>query len=226
MVRIRSCIASLCCAMASAVVMLAAGCGSNESSPPTANLIGSAYRVAPQTKQYERLQFTLHPVVQVCTSAGDFALQLDAEKAPLTVDNFLTYVETGHYDRTIFHQVYDGFVVIGGGYDEHFHLRPTEPAVRNEAHNGLKNRRGTVAMARQADAVDSATSQFFINLADNTSLDFVGTKPSQYGYCVFGEVTSGMDVVDQIGKGEVHKTTDFDDVPVHPVVIRSIRRIK
>jgi cyclophilin family peptidyl-prolyl cis-trans isomerase len=216
------------CAAAMAGAMSITGCGSQTSSnaPPATNLVGRSYRIAPEGKQFQRLQFNLHPEVQVKTSAGEFAMQLDAESAPLTVDNFLNYVEAGYYDGTIFHQTYDNFIVLGGGYDSKFQLKRAHSPVRNEAHNGLKNHRGSVAMARQADAIDSATSQFFVNLADNTSLDFAGSQPSQYGYCVFGEVTSGMDVVERIAKGEVHNTPELENAPVKPVVIESIRRVK
>jgi cyclophilin family peptidyl-prolyl cis-trans isomerase len=153
-------------------------------------------------------------------------MRLDAEHSPLTVDNFLNYMKTGHYNGTIFHQVYDGFIVLAGGYDSELNLRPTESPVRNEAHNGLKNRRGTVAMARQADGVDSATSQFFFNLADNPTLDFAGFESSQYGYCVFGEVTEGMDVIDRISKSKVTKTQQLENVPEQAVLIESISMVE
>lgn len=223
---IRSFTKKLLCGLAAASLALAPGCGAQDAATPTASLVGRSYRVAPESKQFERLRFNLHPEVLVRTSAGEFTMRLDAEKAPLTVDNFLVYAQSGHYDGTIFHQLYDGFIVLGGGYDAQLHEKPTHSAVRNEAHNGLKNRRGAVAMARRADAIDSATSQFFIDLDDNTSLDFAGTQPAQYGYCVFGEVISGMDVVEQIAKGEVHNTQQFESVPVRPVVIESVRRVK
>jgi cyclophilin family peptidyl-prolyl cis-trans isomerase len=146
--------------------------------------------------------------------------------APLTVGNFLDYVNSGQYNGTIFHQVYDGFIVLGGGYNSEFIERSTEPPIRNEAHNQLKNVRGTIAMARQPGAIDSATSQFFINLADSPSLDFTGYEPEKFGYCVFGEIVSGMDVVERIAKGEVHNTAKFENVPTQPVVIESMQCIK
>ncbi len=213
-------------ALAAIGVTLIAGCGSQDAATPTANLVGRSYRVAPESKQFERLRFNLHPEVQVRTSAGEFTLRLDAEKSPLTVDNFLAYAQSGYYDGTIFHQVYDNFIVLGGGYDAQFQEKQAHSTVRNEAHNGVKNCRGTVAMARQADAIDSAASQFFINVADNSSLDFTGSQPDQYGYCVFGEVIAGMDVVDRISKAEVHTLPQFANAPVHPVVIESVRRVK
>src|SRR5262249_54070682 len=127
---------------------------------------------------------------------------------------------------TIFHQVFDGFIVLGGGFDSEFIQRAAQSPVRNEAHNKLKNRRGTIAMAREPDSIDSATSQFFINLADNSSLDFNGFEPQQYGYCVFGEVVAGMDIIDRIAKGEVRKADRFDNVPTQPVVIEAMRCLK
>jgi len=168
----------------------------------------------------------MQPKVEVRTSAGRFTLQLDAKKAPLTVQNFMSYVDAGHYNGTVFHQVFDGFIVLGGGFDSQFIERATQPPVRNEAHNKVKNLRGTIAMARQPNSIDSATSQFFINMADNASLDFAGFEPDQYGYCVFGEVVSGMDVIDRIAKAEIHKTELFDNVPTQPVVIEAMRTVK
>jgi cyclophilin family peptidyl-prolyl cis-trans isomerase len=200
-----------------------AGCWTSDTAPPTASITRPSYSETPAENPAERRQVDLHPSVLVHTSQGDFTMQLDAEHAPLTVDNFLSYVSAKQYDGTIFHQAYDGFIVLGGGYDAKFVQRPTQPAVRNEAHNHLKNKRGMVAMARQPDSIDSATCQFFVNLADNASLDFAGSAPDQYGYCVFGEVTSGMDVVDRIGKAQVHSTGQFENVPVKPIVIESIR---
>lgn len=207
------------------------GCNNGDSATPTASIGGGGYQQPTAKRTQENPSANLEPVVQVRTSAGEFTVKLYPKQAPLTVQNFLSYVNSGHYNGTIFHQAYDGFIVLGGGFDTEFIQRATEPPVRNEAHNeavkgGIKNRRGTIAMARQPDAIDSATSQFFINLADNTTLDFAGYEPSQYGYCVFGEVTSGMDVIDRIAKGEVHNTAQFENVPTQPVVIESIRYVK
>ncbi len=203
---------------------VAVGCGARDSSTPTA-AIGARYPITPEGAQFEKPKFNAHPELEVRTSAGNFTLKLDAEAAPLTVDNFLAYVDDGHYNGTIFHQVYPGYIVLGGGYDAQMHLKPTQFPVRNEAHNGLKNARGTIAMARQSDVIDSATSQFFINIADNPSLNHTGSDASTYGYCVFGEVASGLDVVDAIAKGEVKTQPPFENLPVKPVVIESIRRI-
>ena len=147
-----------------------------------------------------------HPVVLIETSLGNITVRLDAEKAPLTVDNFLSYVNAGHYDQTIVHQVYKGQGFLAGGYGTNLVEKPGRTPIRNEAHNGLKNRRGTIAMVRLPDAIDSATCQFFINVADNPALDYKDRTPEGYGYCVFGKVTDGMDVVDKIGNAQVHDT--------------------
>ena len=138
----------------------------------------------------------------------------------------MSYVNSGHYNGTIFHQAYHDFILLGGGFDAQFNQRATEPPVRNEAHNGAKNMRGTIAMARQPGNIDSGAAQFFINLADNPSLDFADYEPEKYGYCVFGQVTEGMDVIDRIAKGEVHNTQQFENVPLEPVVIESMRCVK
>jgi peptidyl-prolyl cis-trans isomerase B (cyclophilin B) len=134
----------------------------------------------------------------VCeTSFGSFTIALDAERAPKTVANFLRYLDGGHYDGTIFHRVIDGFMTQGGGYDASYAKKATHEPVENEAHNGLKNTRGTVAMARTSDP-HSATAQFFVNVADNAFLDHKDKSQAGWGYTVFGRVTAGMDVVDRI----------------------------
>jgi peptidyl-prolyl cis-trans isomerase A (cyclophilin A) len=155
------------------------------------------------------------PVVVLETSLGAIKIVLDRDKAPVTVDNFLQYVQAGHYDGTIFHRVISGFMIQGGGFDATMKQKPTRPPIRNEANNGLRNRRGTIAMARTNDP-DSATSQFFINVKDNTPLDYGMRNP---GYAVFGEVMEGMDVVDRI----VAVPTTAQDAPKMPVVIKSAR---
>lgn len=172
-----------------------------------------------------------HPGVRIETSLGAITVKLDAQAAPLTVDNFLEYVDAGHYDGTIFHQVHPGRAVLGGAYTPEMIEKPSRVPVRNEAHNGLTNRRGTIAMARRPDVIDSATSQFFINLAANPELDHRDRTADGYGYCVFGEVTEGMDVVDLIGSvalGEV-ALPDGETLPSAPletVLIKSIRRAR
>jgi cyclophilin family peptidyl-prolyl cis-trans isomerase len=162
-------------------------------------------------------------MVIIKTNMGDIKLALDTEKAPATVKNFLNYVDEGFYDGTIFHRVIDGFMIQGGGFTGDMRQKPTRSPVRNEAGNRLSNVRGTIAMARTM-VVDSATSQFFINLADNLFLDYRGPSPQEFGYCVFGHVTEGMDVVDRI-KGVLTTTRNgHQNVPVDPVEIISVRR--
>ena len=156
------------------------------------------------------------PVVVMSTSKGDVTMELFEDKAPISVKNFLRYADEGFYDGTIFHRVIKGFMVQGGGMDAQGRQKPTHEAIKNEAANGLKNRRGTLAMARTPE-VDSATAQFFINTVDNDGLDH-GAR--DFGYAVFGRVTAGMDVVDQIEAAR----TGRGDVPVEPIVIKSIRR--
>ena len=160
------------------------------------------------------------PVVILDTTAGAITIQLYAEKAPDSVQNFLEYVRDGFYSGTIFHRVVAGYVIQGGGYTPELVEKSTRPPVRNEATNGLTNARGTVAMARLS-AVRSATSQFFINLANNSRLDHRGFSPDDYGYAVFGRVIGGMDVVDRIAAMPTGSRDGMDDVPVTPVVIKS-----
>jgi cyclophilin family peptidyl-prolyl cis-trans isomerase len=159
------------------------------------------------------------PVVVLETSLGTIKIALDRDKAPVTVDNFLQYVRAGHYDGTVFHRVIPGFMVQGGGFDAAMKQKPTKPPIRNEAKNGLRNRRGTLAMARTNDP-DSATSQFFINVKDNTALDY-GMRNA--GYAVFGEVVEGMDVVDRMVAVPTGMKGPHADVPTTPVVIKSAK---
>lgn len=167
---------------------------------------------------------TTNPIVLMKTSKGDIKLELDMEKAPITVKNFMAYVEDKFYDGTIFHRVIDGFMIQGGGFTEDFKEKTTMDPIKNEAGNGLKNLRGTIAMAR-TNVVDSATSQFFINVKDNSFLDHVDNSPRGFGYAVFGKVIDGMDVVDRIKKVKTDKRGFYENVPVTPVVIKSIRVI-
>lgn len=158
------------------------------------------------------------------TSLGAIEIALDEERAPKTVENILRYVDDGHYDGTVFHRVIPGFMAQGGGYDETYTKKPTREPVKNEADNGLKNLRGTVAMARTSDP-DSATAQFFVNVADNAFLDHSSKTQSGWGYAVFGKVTSGMDVVDEMVATKTSAAGPFSkDAPVSPIVIRKARR--
>lgn len=164
------------------------------------------------------------PVVEVSTNLGSFTIQLDPAKAPTTVANFLAYVDASFYDGTIFHRVIPTFMIQGGGYDTKLERKPTKPAIQNEAANGLKNTRGTVAMARTGDP-HSATAQFFVNVADNGSLNHTGKHDAGWGYAVFGKVTSGMEVVDQIKSVKTGPSGPFSkDAPQQQVVILTVRR--
>jgi cyclophilin family peptidyl-prolyl cis-trans isomerase len=155
------------------------------------------------------------------TSKGTITLTLNEEKAPATVANFVQYAKDGHYDGTIFHRVIDGFMIQGGGFTSDMNQKPTRAPIRNEAMNGLKNKRGTIAMARTM-VVDSATSQFFINLVDNDFLDFQNPTPQGFGYAVFGEVTDGMTVVDAIAKVKTGFAGPHQNVPEEAIVIRKV----
>jgi len=162
--------------------------------------------------------------VVVDTDLGTIEIDLDEAKAPKTVANFLEYVDAKHYDGTIFHRVIPGFMAQGGGYDGSYEKKPVRDAVENEADNGLKNTRGTVAMARTSDP-HSATAQFFVNVKDNGFLDHTGKSSSGWGYTVFGTVTSGMDVVDaMVGVKTGSKGPFSKDAPLENVTIKSIRR--
>jgi cyclophilin family peptidyl-prolyl cis-trans isomerase len=166
--------------------------------------------------------FGENPVVIMETSKGTIQLELFEDKAPITVKNFLQYVDEGHYDGTVFHRVIADFMIQGGGYDQNYRQKPTREPIKNEANNGLSNKRGTIAMARTSNP-DSATAQFFINTVDNERLDRSDSNP---GYCVFGRVVEGMDVVDAIRRVKTSRTRISEGQPDEPVVIKSVRRVK
>lgn len=157
------------------------------------------------------------------TSLGKIVIKLDAEKAPISTANFLKYVESKHYDGTIFHRVIKDFMIQGGGFTKDMTEKSTLAPIENEAKNGLSNKRGTISMAR-TNVVNSATAQFFINTVDNERLDY--KSDDNYGYAVFGEVTEGMDVVDKIRAVKTAHKGEYDDVPVETVIIESIRKGK
>jgi peptidyl-prolyl cis-trans isomerase A (cyclophilin A)/peptidyl-prolyl cis-trans isomerase B (cyclophilin B) len=166
-----------------------------------------------------------NPLVELRTSAGAVVIELYPDQAPLTVENFLKYVNDRHYDGTVFHRVIPGFMIQGGGFGPDFSERPARKPVRNEAANGLKNDTGTIAMARTPDP-HSATAQFFINVANNESLNFRFPTQEGYGYCVFGKVVKGMDVVNRIVKVQTGPgPAGHQNVPVKPVIIESARLI-
>ena len=166
-----------------------------------------------------------NPVVALETSMGTITITLNQEKAPISVRNFLNYVKEGYYDGLIFHRVISNLMIQGGGMDASMVPKKTKFAIKNEATNGLSNKRGTVAMARTA-VVDSATSQFFINTVDNAFLDNRGKTPDLYGYAVFGEVTGGMEVVDAIRAVKTGNKAGHSDVPVEPVAIISAKVVE
>lgn len=160
-------------------------------------------------------------MVQMDTSKGSITLELDAGKAPATVENFLVYVKEGFYDGTIFHRVISNFMIQGGGFTEGMTQKPTHAPVKNEANNGLSNDTGTIAMARTSNP-HSATAQFFINVKDNTFLNFSGETAQGWGYAVFGRVTEGMDTVNAIKNVSTASKGPFDDVPVEAVIIEKV----
>lgn len=164
--------------------------------------------------------FAANPMVELRTNQGDIKVELYADKAPKSVANFTQYIKDGHYTGTVFHRVIDGFMIQGGGFDAQMQQKSTRPPIENEAKNGLKNVPGTLAMARTSDP-HSASSQFFINLAPNTFLDY----PSRdgWGYAVFGKVVSGMDVVEKIAKVRTGNAGFHQNVPVEPIIIESAR---
>lgn len=224
-------LAIFCC------VSAACGCGGGKSAPGGAANSTSAQAKSEatgtttadsKTASAERPAKPADPIVVVHTSAGDFKVQLFAQKSPQTVDNFLTtYAARGFYDQTIFHHVEPGSMLIGGGYTADMQAKAARTPIFNESRNGLLNRRGTIAMIREADAPHSATSQFFINLADNPDLDFkAGEAEDTLGYCVFGEVISGLDVVEKIAHQPTTSIGDFAKVPSPAVAIQSIERLR
>jgi len=163
-----------------------------------------------------------NPHVVIDTSFGEIELQLAADKAPISVANFLDYVDAERYNGTIFHRVIPDFMIQGGGFDRYMQKKATKAPIKNEADNGLKNDRGTIAMAR-TQSPDSATMQFFINHTDN---DFLNHSSRDFGYAVFGKVVRGMDVVDQIAQVKTSRYGRQQDVPVDPIIIKSIQRVE
>ena len=161
------------------------------------------------------------PLVTMKTNKGEIVIELNADKAPISTENFLTYVRDGFYEQTIFHRVIPNFMIQCGGFTAEMAQKKTKAEIKNEADNGLKNLRGTLAMAR-TQVVDSASSQFFINLTDNDFLNHQGKTPNGYGYAVFGQVTEGMEVVDEIAQVSTGNSGHHQDVPKEAVIIESI----
>ena len=163
--------------------------------------------------------------VRMTTTAGEIDLELYPKQAPVTVENFLSYVKSGHYNGTIFHRVIEDFMIQGGGMNADMHSKPANPPIKNEANNGLKNEVGTIAMARTNDP-HSASCQFFINTSDNGFLDFRSETPDGWGYCVFGKVTGGMDTVEKIEESPTGNKGGHQDVPLDVIEIISMEVIE
>lgn len=162
-----------------------------------------------------------NPLIQMETNFGEIILELDVAKAPVSVENFLSYARSGHYDGTIFHRVIKGFMIQGGGLTPEMEEKPTGPPIVNEARNKLKNTTGSIAMAR-TEEIDSARAQFFINTENNRDLNHGGLNPQVYGYAVFGQVVDGMDVVYEIERVATGSSAGFENVPLEPVVISKV----
>ena len=158
-------------------------------------------------------------MIRLHTSAGSIGIELDAAKAPITAANFIEYVKAGHYDNTIFHRVIDGFMIQGGGFEPGMKQKKTRDPITNEADNGLKNDKYTVAMARTSEP-HSASAQFFINVADNDFLNFTSPTARGWGYCVFGKVIKGEDIVEKMAKSKTGLKAGNSDVPVEPIVLK------
>jgi len=170
------------------------------------------------------LSHAANPVVEFETNQGNFKIELFPEKAPKTVTNFLYYVNNGFYKETIFHRVISNFMIQGGGFTREMSEKATQPPIINESNNGLLNSVGTLAMARTNDP-NSATAQFFVNLIDNNFLNYTGPEANSIGYCVFGKVTEGMNVVRKIGQLPTGNSKGFSDVPIRPVIIINAKHI-
>jgi cyclophilin family peptidyl-prolyl cis-trans isomerase len=197
-----------------------AGCGSEAGDSPTVKETTSGATL----KDLD----PLHPVVEIDTSLGKIRVKLDAEKAPVTVRSFLNYTDAGFYANTLIHYVAADQMILGGGYGVDGQPKLAGATVRNEAHNGLKNVRGTIAMARdRSTGIDNATSQFFINLVDSPSFDHRGEEVEEYGYCVFGEVTDGLDVAEAISRASTRdQGGDLTQTPAESVIVRSIEVVE
>ncbi len=173
---------------------------------------------------FSPLVYAANPIVEFETNQGNFKIELYPEKAPKTVSNFLYYVDNGFYKETIFHRVISNFMIQGGGFTREMVEKKTQPPIVNESNNGLVNNAGTVSMARTNDP-NSATAQFFINLIDNNFLNYTSPEPSSVGYCVFGKIIEGMNVVHKIGQLPTGNSRGFSDVPMRPVIIMNAKHI-
>jgi cyclophilin family peptidyl-prolyl cis-trans isomerase len=196
------------------------GCGGDAATPAANSSNGTPRASSPPPKPIN----SKHPLVRIETNLGAIALKLDRVNAPGTVTNFLNYATEGFYDNTIVHYVAPNKMIVAGGYTADLQPKPARTPIRNEAHNGLKNVRGTIAMTRDPAGIDSATSQFFINLEDAPQRDHHGETADQYGYCVFGQVTEGLEIADKISESPAaSRGGDLEQTPDPPVVVKSIR---
>jgi cyclophilin family peptidyl-prolyl cis-trans isomerase len=217
-----------------AIMLFAGGCGNTSTDPSktTASIKGqeNAQGVPNDSKPTEGFKNTAydprHPEVVLETDFGPITIRLFADKAQITVENFLSYVNAHYYDRTVFHQVFKNQGIIAGAYAEDYSVKQQRIPIYNEASNGLKNVRGTVAMVREPGDQNSATSVFLINVVDNPMLDFTERTPEGYGYCVFGEVVKGMEAVDSIKEVEVKDSANLPSTPVQRVLIKSAKQTK
>lgn len=211
-------------AMAIAALAWLGGC--NRNSPPADAVAASTSTVSPSRPAAPRVDLE-KPTVRIETSAGDITLELDGVRVPGTVRNFLNYANEGFYDNTIVHYIDPGKMIVAGGYADNGQPKPGRTPIRNEAHNSLKNTRGTIAMTRAPAQIDSATSQFFINLSDAPQRDHAGDTADQYGYCVFGQVTEGLDVADKISQSATaDRSGDLTRTPEPAVIIKAVRVVR
>jgi cyclophilin family peptidyl-prolyl cis-trans isomerase len=205
----------------------AAGCGRGSPNPTPAAPTASTDPASKSTRPAARRIDLKKPVVRIETSVGAITLELDGVRAPGTVRNFLDYADAGFYDNTLFHYVDPDKMILAGGYAADGKPKPPRTPIRSEAHNGLKNTRGTIAMTRDAAQIDSATSQFFINLAGAPQRDHTGDSADKYGYCVFGQVSEGLEVADKISQSPTaDRGGDLMQTPDPAVVIKSVRVVR
>jgi len=222
----------LCSIMLCGVLTGLIGCGQSDSgsSQEVANNPNGAPTVAPAKAATVNLAAKVmdskYPEVVLETTLGPITLKLNAEKAPITVGNFLSYVDRGHYNGTIVHEVHKNFIALLGGFTDDLKERHGDFPIRNEATNGLENKRYTVAMARLPNSIDSATTHFFINLNDNKNLDHLGKDAEKFGFCVFGEVITGREIVDQLNTIATSSKPDFPALPTATIAVQKAKRIK
>src|SRR3954469_16120466 len=215
------------CILASFPAVQFAGCNRSPSKPEAASTGKSGVDVAAAAGPVAKNVDLERPEIQIDTSAGPITVRLDGIRAPGTVRNFLNYANDGFYENTLVHYVDPGKMVVAGGYSADHKPKAGRTPIRNEAHNGVKNVRGTIAMARDPSLIDSATTQFFINLADAPQRDHTGDTPANYGYCVFGAVTEGLDVAEKISQSPTtDQGGDLAQTPNPPVIVKSIRVVR